>query len=401
MGAIEFLCDIRFHRTLILPPNPETGRPKYRLSYADFGDSNSDAVVLFCGALMGMRLCYSPLDQLAKAHGVRIIHPDRPGIGGSDPVEQSERIPMWLEMIPHLLSHLKISHVSITSHSGGMIYALNTMLTYPHLLHPTNPYVTFFAPWVHPSHSGVTHMRAAELLPAPLIGRFMSVARFVNKNVMPLAGLSSSFLHGIKDSFLRSNSTPAPIPLDPSSLSPTASRTSSQSPAELNFDSPAVVEELRQLIISYLFAESTDGISADAKLFLKRPSSTTWCSPSVFWSDVDYAVALLSKIIEEEKGASNNPRKWIIESFHGETDDMVGEKGRTWFDSCWTPSGSSSSNLSGARTGSARNENSTGFEYRSEVVPGSEHNYLMDPAYGASEGWLRRVREAFLMLEEV
>lgn len=97
MGVIEWLCDIRFHRSFILQPNPETSRTQpLRISYADYGDKTSDAVVLICGALMGTRFCYSPVDDLAKANRVRIIHPDRPGIGGSDPVEQHERIAIWL-----------------------------------------------------------------------------------------------------------------------------------------------------------------------------------------------------------------------------------------------------------------------------------------------------------------
>lgn len=97
MEVIEFLCDRRFHRVFELPPNPDTDRPKpYRTSYADYGDANSNAVVLFCGALMGTRFCYSPLDQLAKAYNVRIIHPDRPGIGGCDLVDLDKRIQIWL-----------------------------------------------------------------------------------------------------------------------------------------------------------------------------------------------------------------------------------------------------------------------------------------------------------------
>lgn len=97
MGVLEFLCDRRFHESFVLPPNPNTGRlTPYRVSYADFGDPQSNAVVLFCGALMGTRLCYSPLDQLARTHNVRIIHPDRPGIGGSDAVDLDKRIQVWL-----------------------------------------------------------------------------------------------------------------------------------------------------------------------------------------------------------------------------------------------------------------------------------------------------------------
>ena len=97
MGALEFLCHVRFHSTFVLPPNPETARDQpYRVSYADFGDPTSNAVVLFCGAMMGMRLSYSVLDQLARAYNVRIIHPDRPGVGGSDPVDLDKRIQTWL-----------------------------------------------------------------------------------------------------------------------------------------------------------------------------------------------------------------------------------------------------------------------------------------------------------------
>lgn len=97
MGVVEFLCDRRFHQSFVLQPDSQIGRQKpYRFSYADFGDRNSNAVVLFCGALIGTRFCYAPLDQLATAYNIRIIHPDRPGVGGSDPVELEKRVQLWL-----------------------------------------------------------------------------------------------------------------------------------------------------------------------------------------------------------------------------------------------------------------------------------------------------------------
>lgn len=97
MSVLDFLCDIRFHKSYILPPNHATGRhAPYRVSYADYGDPDSDAVILFCGALMGTRFCYSPLDQMAKACNVRVIHPDRPGIGGTQAVDLEKRIQTWL-----------------------------------------------------------------------------------------------------------------------------------------------------------------------------------------------------------------------------------------------------------------------------------------------------------------
>jgi hypothetical protein len=172
----------------------------------------------------------------------------------------------------------------------------------------------------------------------------------------------------------------------------------------LALNDPDVVDELRQLITTYLFAESMDGISADAQIFLKKPHLGTWCSPSIFWSDIDHAVSLLSKTIDEEGAAGGTRRKWLIDAFHAEMDEMVGEKGRIWFDECWTPTRTCSTRTSGAKTipdGEEEAMPEKPFEYKSAVVPGSEHNYLMDPAYGASDVWLQRVRESFPLPEEV
>ncbi|KAF2872193.1 hypothetical protein BDV95DRAFT_628590 [Massariosphaeria phaeospora] len=406
MGALEFLCDTRFHKKYTLPPNPDTKRlTSYRVTYADYGDPNSNAVVLICGALMATRFCYSPLDQLAKDYNVRIIHPDRPGIGGTDPVPLNERIAMWLELVPQLLKHLGIPHIAIASHSGGIIYALNTILAHPYLLHPQKPYICFFAPWVHHSHSKVSQLRATELLPAPLVGRFASMARFVNDNVMPLTGLSSNLLHARKISRHDPRSAPAPVPLAPYENSSRASSIGSRGgPIGLDLDDPRVVTELRQLITTYLFAEAMDGISADARLFLKKPRSVQWCSPSIYWSDIDYVVPLFSKMILEDESVHESNKEWLIDAFHAETDHMVGEKGRKWFDNCWmpAPSPSTSPRSSTSRTSATVTDKlECCYDYQSEVVEGTEHNYIMDPAFGASEIWLSTVRAAFPTPAEV
>lgn len=62
-------------------------------------------MVLFCGALFGTRLSYAVLDQLAKKKGVRIICPDRPGIGGTEDCGEgvAGRIGLWLGMFGFFL----------------------------------------------------------------------------------------------------------------------------------------------------------------------------------------------------------------------------------------------------------------------------------------------------------
>jgi hypothetical protein len=316
----------------------------------------------------------------------------------SDTLSEPNRTDALAEMVPQLLSHLGISHVAIASHSGGVIYAMNTVLEYPGLLHPKTPYIAFFAPWVHHSHTGVTHLKATELLPAPLIGRFASLVRFLNNNVIPLGGLGTCIVHGLKESLHHSHPGPAPVPLTPTNtLSRAASITSSCQQALLDLDDPAIVEELRRLITEYLFAERIDGISEDAKLFLKKPSSLQWCSSNITWSDFDQAAPLLLKLVKAEADQTRGPREWLVDAFHAQADNMVGDRGRKWFDNCWKPP---SDKISPERNGQQRARPNC-LEYESQVVHGSEHNYLMDPAYGAAEKWLASVRDSFPSQEEV
>lgn len=297
------------------------------------------------------------------------------------------------DVVPQLLAHLNIRHVSLASHSAGTIYLINTLLTYPQLLHPSNPYVCFFAPWVHPAHSKVMHMQAAELLPAPMIGKFSSVARFVNEKVMPLAGLSGSFVEGIKGSFMRPNGQPAPVSLAPTTnRSRETSISSRDGSYSLPLDDEATVQELRKLIMQYLFAESIDGVSADTQLVLKRPRSIPWSSQSIPWTDYNEVLPLVLRMINENRNQQDGSaeRKWIVDAFHAETDDLVGDKGREWFDDCWNVA-----KLPIPSEDNSQPPSTSNFEFRTQIVKDSDHNYLMDPAFGASDLWLQRVREAF------
>src|ERR1700726_1453146 len=54
-----------------------------RLAYADWGDPGGTPVLYFHGGL-SCRLDIGFADEQARAGGVRLIAPDRPGIGGSD-----------------------------------------------------------------------------------------------------------------------------------------------------------------------------------------------------------------------------------------------------------------------------------------------------------------------------
>ena len=118
----------------------------------------------------------------------------------------------------------------------------------------------------------------------------------------------------------------------------------------------------------------------------------------------DYVVPLIRKMILEEHTDNADGRKWLVDTFHAETDNMVGAKGQAWFDDCWTyikPSSASVKSNTSTATTLVEQQSRNSLEYRSEVVPNTEHNYLLDPGFDCSETWLGRIREAFPPKEEV
>ena len=102
--AAATLADIRFHQSFYLDADLSAGRAKrLRITYSDFGhrplpatDDHDNAVVLFCGGLMGGRWNLTMSDGLAREMKVRVLVVDRPGMGGSDQVRLDRRIQTWL-----------------------------------------------------------------------------------------------------------------------------------------------------------------------------------------------------------------------------------------------------------------------------------------------------------------
>ncbi|OHW94834.1 interferon-induced GTP-binding protein mx2 [Colletotrichum incanum] len=140
---VKFLNDGRFNQTFTLPAGPNRPDP-FQVTYSDYGyrdleNPEREHVLLFCGPLMSSRHLHIAKDALAKKHRVRIINPDRPGFGGTTSVPAADRVRVWLEIVPALLRHLGIRHVSVASHSAGTIYALNTLLYLRRILSPTRP----------------------------------------------------------------------------------------------------------------------------------------------------------------------------------------------------------------------------------------------------------------------
>jgi pimeloyl-ACP methyl ester carboxylesterase len=141
--------------------HPQTGRV---ISFSDVGDPNGFAVFVCVG--MGLtRYVMAFYDQLAATLKLRLITPDRPGIGGSQ-VDPHGTPLSWPGKEEHLSSEgifitnmltddvlvicqaLKITKFSMLAHSAGAVYALATSLRMPQHIRGR---VHLLAPWIPPS----------------------------------------------------------------------------------------------------------------------------------------------------------------------------------------------------------------------------------------------------------
>lgn len=91
------------------------------MCYADYGSTTGRVIVHAHGGL-SCRLDVAAADRIARQIGVRIIAPDRPGIGRSDP-QPGRTILDWADDVSQLLDYLGIECFAATGWSMGGQYA--------------------------------------------------------------------------------------------------------------------------------------------------------------------------------------------------------------------------------------------------------------------------------------
>jgi pimeloyl-ACP methyl ester carboxylesterase len=91
------------------------------LAYAEYG-SDTGAPVLFFHGWPSSRTMAELTDTAARALGVRIISPDRPGICDSS-FQPNRKLIDWPETVQELADHLGIERFRILAISGGAPYA--------------------------------------------------------------------------------------------------------------------------------------------------------------------------------------------------------------------------------------------------------------------------------------
>jgi pimeloyl-ACP methyl ester carboxylesterase/Flp pilus assembly protein TadD len=112
-----------------IPDQKLTLPDKRTLGYLDFGDPNGYPIFYFHG-LPGSRLELMIYEQLFKELHIRLIAPDRPGLGLSS-YQRFRTIRKWPKDVAALADHLGIKRFAVLGVSGGGPYAAVCAYTLP------------------------------------------------------------------------------------------------------------------------------------------------------------------------------------------------------------------------------------------------------------------------------
>lgn len=109
-----------------------TLRDGRRLSYADYGDPEGRPMFFFHG-FPGSRYDGAHAGQVAARMGIRLVAPDRPGMGLSD-YQPQRRLAAWPADVEQLADALGLATFGVLGYSGGGPYALACAHRIPHRL---------------------------------------------------------------------------------------------------------------------------------------------------------------------------------------------------------------------------------------------------------------------------
>ncbi|CAG8520866.1 5441_t:CDS:2 [Diversispora eburnea] len=134
------------------------------VSFSEVGDRNGFPVFIFLG--MGcVRYFIAFFDDLASSYGLRLICPDRPGVGLSDDVKtEDQHVLKWPEVIEELCEILNVDKFFIMAHSAGAPYALACAKMIPERLAGT---IYLVCPWI--STTVANNFKWLRYVPTPII----------------------------------------------------------------------------------------------------------------------------------------------------------------------------------------------------------------------------------------
>ncbi|SCZ92489.1 BZ3500_MvSof-1268-A1-R1_Chr5-2g07907 [Microbotryum saponariae] len=175
--------------------------PDHTVSYACVGAEKEDELetVVWLNGLGGNRYAAAFLDGIFAMYRLRLIHIDRPGAGHSTPVPLSHRVEWSTEALLSILSHEgRPPHLSVISHSNGVIYTLHLLSHLPRTYAVRHWFMS--SPFVIPLLSGSWSLGLASYLPAPVTGSLGTLASTFSTSLgwyQSAKGVSSGELGGL------------------------------------------------------------------------------------------------------------------------------------------------------------------------------------------------------------
>ncbi|KAJ5374204.1 hypothetical protein N7517_006210 [Penicillium concentricum] len=340
--AASFVSNSRFHRSLIIE---STTHGPLNVTYGEYGrvpnENGTTPTLLFMPGMFSSRYIGICLHAIAEKWGVRVLVVDRPGMGNFTEVPLAQRVSAWIETVPRLLAHLGIQHVSLASHSAGTIYLLNTLYHCRDILYPENPTIYFLAPWVDTAKSGSTSMKIAQYIPTPAFKLWHHIPRLFLVKDGSATATSGTMIANLTASF-------------PSSSGDEQAKNRLYISQNYGLDIDQQ-KEIDSSMMQCMFAENTVGSNSEALQCLRKEPNT--------WGKCEDYEVFVRELVERERGRDGAPLK--VHAFFGETDSMIGKKGRTYVERCWQ----------------TVNEDSRGaIEFDSRVVFGTDHDSLVPSA---------------------
>jgi hypothetical protein len=218
------------------------------------------------------------------------------------------------------------------------------------LLSPTHPQLTLISPWVHQSHSSVSFLVAASLLPNPLLNYWDNINNFIINRASPTLASSSGSLSAFASLF-RSKDANA-----------TAKEEEAEKKCQEGYGmSRDVLKEMEKLTSKYIFEENSKGANDEARLCLKSTEGCGWNA----CEDYPEFVKNLNAVWEKKVDGIGEKEGLKVKIFFAEEDVMIGKKGKEYFEGCWT-----------------QEKCGKGIKVERVKAKGTDHDSVTDPTKG-------------------
>lgn len=176
------------------------------------------------------------------------------------------------------------------------------------------------APWVHPAQSQVTALAVAEMIPEVMMRNWNGISKAFDAYIMPMKAFSSGFIGGIMSSWGWGKQ-----PVDDAEERSLIEK--------YHGVSKEVQNEIDKKCNIYASQEETIGANDEAMLCLKKAGPGLWGACEDHSTFVDNLVASERR---RKASGSNTTSNLKVQAYFAESDMLIGERGKLYFEECWS-----------------------------------------------------------------